>query len=103
MREFNLRNWQETLARVFAKAVVDPVYRELCLSHPRQAVAEVSEIDLPVDFKFEFVDRKEDLFYSYALPPFQAEVTPDQARDINHVLNNIIGFLLHCTQPTTGL
>jgi hypothetical protein len=103
MKEFTLRNWQDTLARVFAKAVIEPRYRETCLLYPREAVAEVSDIELPADFKFDFVDNKEEVFYSYALPPLQPGVRPDTVGEVESILAEVTAFLLRCTEPTTGL
>ena len=102
MREFTLRNWQDTLARVFAKAAVEPRYRETCLLYPRAAVAEVSEIELPEYFKFGFVDEKAEISYSYALPPMQLGLREGTAGEVERVLSEVTGFLLRCTQPTTG-
>jgi hypothetical protein len=102
MREFTLRHWQDTLARVFAKAAIEPAFRETCLHHPREAVAEVSDIELPAYFKLDFVDEKEKITYSYALPPLQHGVREGNAREVESVLAEVTAYILRCTQPTTG-
>ena len=101
-RKFTRRNWQDALARVLARAAVDPAYRETCLHDPRAAVSEVSKIDLPADFQFEFVASREKITYCYALPPLEKGISPDAARDVECVLADITAFLLRCTEPTTG-
>jgi hypothetical protein len=103
MREFTLRHWQDTLARVFAKAAIEPGYRETCLHHPRAAVAEVSDIDLPAYFKFDFVDDRAKITYCFALPPLQRGVSEGTAREVEGVLAEVTDFLMRCTEPTTGL
>ena len=100
MTTFTLLHWQDALSKVFARAVIDPEYRQTCLHHPRTAVAEVSDIDLPPYFKFEFVEVKEEITYSYTLPPLQPEL---HDASVKRVIESIIEFFLHCTEPTTGI
>ena len=69
MSEFNSYNWLEALISVFERATRDPDYRSLCVSDPAAAVKEVSDIELPPDFRVAFIDSREQYFYSYLLPP----------------------------------
>lgn len=96
MRDFTHDNWQATLTLVYERAAFDPVYRELCLTDPYAAVREVSDIDLPPHFEFEFVGRRKDIFYSLLLPPFVGE------KDALTTEKEIVAWALS-THPTMGL
>ena len=56
MSEWNERNWLNTLVSLYDKAVNDPDYRQLCLSNPRKAIAEVSDIEVPADANIFFFE-----------------------------------------------
>ena len=97
MSEFNSYNWQEALISVFERAVRDPDYRSLCVSDPVAAVKEVSDIELPPDFKVTFVDTREEYVYSYLLPPpGPTNITRDDET------NQLLRWSVLCTvDPTT--
>ena len=95
MSEFNLRNWKEALASLYERCVHDADYRSRCLADPVAAMKEVSDIDLPEGLKFQFLDSRADLVYSYILPPTQpAETTRDSE------VTALIRWSTVCTEPT---
>lgn len=97
MSEFNETNWRDAISRVFARAVTDDQYRQLCLSDAKAAVAQVSDIDLPTGFKVEFVARHEDLSYSLVLPPALGGAAPTPAQ-----IKQLIDWNVFCSSPTTN-
>ena len=99
MSEWNERNWLNTLVNVFDKAEHDPDYRRLCLTDPRAAIAEVSDIEVPPDANISFVENKQDLIYTYLLPP---AVQPAETREDS--TRKLIQWATTCTIfPTTDM
>ncbi len=98
MNEFTIPNFQQVLADVYARACVDEAYRLLCLTDPRAAVAAVSDIILPPDFQFDFVEDKREMFYSFPLPPLLPP--PLRGAREEKAIKDIIEWFCHCTQAT---
>ena len=97
MSEFNEKNWAEARTKVFERAVVDPTFRNLCLTDPVAAVGEVSDIELPTELKLQFFDTREDYIYAFLLPPAAgADASVEDTRDL------LIRWNTYCTEYTTG-
>ncbi len=97
MSEFNEYNWKMALTKVYSRSIIDSEYRALCLSDPRAAVAQVSNIELPADAKLKFFDKRSDFVYAFLLPPVpagQAEAEPMQ---------RLIEWSTLCTDYTTTI
>lgn len=98
MSEFTQENWLNALIALYEKATTDDPYRQLCLTDPVAAIEQVSDIELPDDFKprFHFVEEKTELQYFYALPPKLGAVPPSD------VSKELIRWSTYCTDPTLG-
>lgn len=58
-RDWNAANWNETLAKIFARASQDEAFRRLCLQKPRSAIREVDpDLDLPADLVVAFIESR---------------------------------------------
>ena len=95
MSAFTPRNWNEALASVFQRAMTDTTFRARCLTDPVGALKEVSDIDLPPTLKFQFLDTRAEMVYSFILPPAQA---PNAAHEAQ--ISDLIRWSTVCTDPT---
>jgi hypothetical protein len=57
------------LARLLARAAVDPVFRQRALADPRGAVKEITGIDLPPNFRLRFQEQPAEYDAYVVLPP----------------------------------
>ncbi len=58
-REWNNAHWNETLAKVFARASHDETFRRQCLQQPRSAIRAVDpDLDLPADLVVAFIESR---------------------------------------------
>ena len=95
MTPFTVRNWKNTLIKVYEKAQLDPTYRALCIANPMAAVAEVSDIELPPDFRFAFFVDPKTMLYTFLLPPARAADASN-----GDVADQLISWSVNCTYPT---
>lgn len=96
MSEFTPSNWQDALSNLYTRASEDSVFRALCLTDPKAAVAQVSDIELPDWFKFDFAEKHHDLTYSYFLPPALGAASPSA-----DTVKKLIDWNVYCTDPWT--
>ncbi len=78
MREWTKETSERVLQDVANKSAVDPEFRKLCLSDPKAAIAEVSDIQLPPNFKVRFVEP-EGANVTMVLPDAVSEVEFSEA------------------------
>ena len=58
-REWNNANWNETLAKIFARASHDATFRRQCLQQPRAAIRAIDpELDVPADLVVAFIESR---------------------------------------------
>ena len=100
MSEFTPRNWKMALASVFERAMRDPEYRSRCLTDPKAAMNEVSDIELPPTLKFQFLDSRNDMVYPYILPPALTTTEARTATSGGNDLNELIRWATVCSDPT---
>jgi hypothetical protein len=96
MSDFTLENWQDALSKVYTRSTSDDTYRQLCLTDPRAAVAQVSDIELPTDFNFTFFDTKESYTYSFLLPPALSAAVPSEEQ-----VRRLVEWKVFCTDTGT--
>ncbi len=99
MSAFNTANWKNALASVYERAMRDPEYRTRCLSDARAAMQEVSDIELPADLKFQFLNSRSDITYWYLLPPSQSAAAGAAQSQEAGGTNDLMRWSL-CTDPT---
>ena len=93
MSELNEHNWKEALISLNERSLIDPDYRNLCLTDPIAAIKEVSDIELPPNANIQFFDSAEKYLYTYLLPP----VVPGDGQT-----DAVMRWALLCTNvPTT--
>ena len=97
MSEFNEYNWKIALTKVYLRSVQDPEYRNLCLSDPYAAIAQVSDIELPPDANLQFFGKRSDYVYAYLLPP-----VPVGREEVN-MMQEMIDWSTLCTDFTTTM
>lgn len=94
MSEFNEYNWKIALTKVYYRSITDPAFRNLCLSDPRAAIAQVSDIELP-EANLQFFDKRSDFTYAFLLPPVPTGQTGEDS------VQDIIDWSTLCTDYTT--
>ena len=95
MSEFNEYNWKIALTKVYLRSIQDPEYRNLCLSDPYAAVAQVSDIELPPGQNLQFFGSRSDYVYAFLLPP-----VPGGQQGLEQ-MQNLIDWSTLCTDFTT--
>jgi len=61
---------QEIVDAALARSAVDSEFRQLLLSDPRAAAAQVTDAPIPSNLKISFVEKPEDTDVLYVLPDF---------------------------------
>lgn len=77
---------EKTLLRLLKKASYDSSFRKLCLSDPRLAFRQCSNVDLPEGMNIKFVEenqsiQKEDHMLVFTLPAFDEGQLDDEELD----------------------
>lgn len=96
MSDFTELNWKNALTDLYQKSIEDADFRDLCLSDPRAAIAEVSDIEVPPELKLQFVDDRAEFVYFFLLPPVPAASAPSEQK-----VRDMIRWATICTDPTT--
>jgi hypothetical protein len=66
----------DDLAKILARATVDPEFRQRLIAEPRDAVREATGVELPPKFRIRFVEQPSDVDALVVLP--NAVSTPDE-------------------------
>ncbi len=88
--------WKNALITVYERSIQNPDFRNLCLSDPVAAIKEATGLDVPAGLNLQFVEKREDLVYSFLLPP-----VPTTGAASGDQVQQMIRWATLCTDLTT--
>ncbi len=91
--EFNEEQWERAQVKFYRLATRDSEFRKLCLEDPREAVRQVTGMELSPDVKLRFVEDE----YIVQLPPVAGSELSDEQ------LESVAGGLKKTPGPTAGM